>query len=382
MHFFADCANIIKNIKEKWYFKIMSSRKERNRQFQISLSKKMVLRRQKRNGRIMRRKKNAIRHGVAYTPSRVRQLRGKKQTHTLTPPNIFSLFQNSAETVAFFDKVVWTIRNCKMHDSLFFDLSSITAITTDAIMYLIAVIKNMRRLKAFRITCQGNLPQDKLAREIIEKSGFYSYMHSASPRNVTGDSSYMKISSGVNADGQLASSFCDFVQKHCNMTIKDTKKLYPMLIELMTNTHQHAYREDEHGMMDRFWYISAYITTNGVHFVFLGTGAGIPATIHKKFFERMTELVSGNDAKYIESTLLGAFRTETKQVYRGKGLPGIYEDARNNKISNLCIVSNKGKCTVDGDTIYSEKLLKSLEGTLFSWDIIAKEVIYDYHQHC
>lgn len=375
MHFFVDCAIIIKKIKKKWGdFRIMSNRKERNRQFQISLSKKMVLRRQRRNGRIVRRKKSAIRHGVVYTPSRVRQQRGKKQTHTLTPPDIFSLFQNSAETVAFFDKVVWTIRNCKMYDSLFFDLSNITSITTDAIMYLIAVIKNMRRLKTFRITCRGNLPQDKMAKDVIEKSGFYSYMQSSSAHAVTGDSAYMKISSGVDADGQLASSFCDFVQRHCHMTMKGTKKLYPMLIELMTNTHQHAYRDDECGMMDRLWYISAYVTEIGVHFVFLDTGAGIPATVHKKFFERMTELVSGNDAKYIESALLGAFRTETKQVYRGKGLPGIYEDARNKKISNLCIVSNKGKCTVDGNDIYSEKLSENLEGTLFTWDIIGGSI--------
>ena len=164
LHFFTDCANIIKKIKKKWGdFRIMSNRKERNRQFQIFLSKKMVLRRQRRNGRIARRKKSAIRHGVVYTPSRVRQQRGKRQTHTLTPPDIFSLFQNSAETVAFFDKTVWTIRNCKVQDSIFFDLSNITEITTDAIMYLIAVIKNMRRLKTFRITCRGNLPLDENA---------------------------------------------------------------------------------------------------------------------------------------------------------------------------------------------------------------------------
>ena len=38
MHFFTDCANIIKKIKKKWGdFRIMSNRKERNRQFQISL---------------------------------------------------------------------------------------------------------------------------------------------------------------------------------------------------------------------------------------------------------------------------------------------------------------------------------------------------------
>lgn len=376
LHFVIFCATVIKKALEKWgYYGIMPSRKEKNRCFQISRCKKEVIRRQKRNGRIARRKKNAIRHGIAYTPSYVRHQRERNRTHTLTPPRVFSLFQNSGETVAFFDKVVWTIRNCKMYDSIFFDLSSITTITTDAIMYLIAVISNMRRLKTFRISCGGNLPQDKLAKDIIEKSGFYSYMQSSSPQSITGDSTYMKISTGVNADGQLASSFCDFVQRHCDMTIKDTKKLYPMLIELMTNTHQHAYREDEHGMMERFWYISAHVTEIGVHFVFLDTGAGIPATVHKKFLERMAELVSGNDAKYLESTLRGAFRTETRQVYRGKGLPGIYEDARNNKISNLCIVSNKGKCTVDGDTIYSEKLSENLEGTLFIWDIIGKEAI-------
>ena len=87
----------------------------------------------------------------------------------------------------------------------------------------------------------------------------------------------------------------------------------------------------------------------------------------------MTEIISANDAKYLESTLRGAFRTETQQVHRGKGLPGIYEDACKQEIANLCIVSNKGKCLVKGENIYSERLTQNLEGTLFSWDILKKE---------
>lgn len=375
MRFLAFCATIIAKIvlKKGWDFIIMLNRKERMRQFQISRCKKEIVRRRKRNQRILRRKKNALRHGIAYTPPHVQQQRGKKRTHTLVPPNVFSLCQNSCDSVAFFDKVVWTIRYCKMHDSLFFDLSAVQTITPDAIMYLIAIIKNMRRIKLLRISCRGNLPQEKTAREIIEKSGFYSYVQSSSFRNIAADANYMKISSGFDADGQLASSFCDFVQTSCKMTIRDTKKLYPMLIELMTNTHQHAYREDGHGIMERFWYVSAYVTTIGVHFVFLDTGAGIPATVHKKTLERMTEFISANDAKYLESTLRGAFRTETQQVHRGKGLPGIYEDACKQEIANLCIVSNKGKCLVKGENIYSERLTQNLEGTLFSWDILKKE---------
>lgn len=77
------------------------------------------------------------------------------------------------------------------------------------------------------------------------------------------------------------------------------------------------------------------------------------------------------DAQYLQSALEGDYiRSETKLAYRGKGLPGIYEDCQNAHINNLRIISGKAKCTVNEDaSILSQNIDAYFEGTLFSWDI-------------
>lgn len=347
----------------------MMNKKERRKQFHVARCKKEVTRREKNNHKIARKKLNLKRRGISYISGVARKSRRKISTHRLKAPQTLSLCRDSNDTVKFFDQVIGTIRECKVRDAIFFDLFDVTTITPDAIMYLIAIIKNMRRIKAYHIECSGNLPKEQSARDIIEKTGFYSYMKMSHLRRIDGDERYMQISTGVTADGELAGSFCDFVQAKCGKTICETKKLYPMIIELMTNTHQHAYR-NENSIMAPNWYISAYLTDDGVHFVFLDTGAGIPATVHKKLSERVLGPIIRNDSDYLRSALLGEFRTETRQEHRGKGLPGIYEDSCKHEIGNLSIVSNKGKCTINGENITAVRLSHGLEGTLFSWDIL------------
>lgn len=184
----------------------------------------------------------------------------------------------------------------------------------------------------------------------------------------------MKISDGTDVNGTLASSFCDFVQNICKKTTLDTKRLYPMIIELMTNTHQHAYEPCEVQTMMCNWYIFAQDTDNAVHFIFLDTGLGIPKTVSKRFWEKIKDWISKNDAIYLKSALQGEFRSETKQEHRGKGLPGIYEDARASSINNLSIISGRGKCVVKKDAVIeAECLNQAFEGTLFIWDIIKEE---------
>lgn len=348
------------------------NRRERTKRFRLAQTKKLMRARERHNHRIQRRKRNDKKHGLQYVAPRVRRARLRPQTYKLVAPVELDICNKSNETVSFFGNVIHTIKQCNWEDTLHFDLSAVECISTDAVMYLIAIIKNMRRVRTYRIECKGNMPKNAEARGILEKAGFYSYVESPAARRLKSDERFMKISVGKDADARLASSFCDFVQAKCDKSILETKRLYSMLIELMTNTHQHAYKANEQGIMLQNWYVSAYATELGVRCVFLDTGVGIPATVSKKAAEKMLDLIFTNDAMYLKSALLGDFRSETREGHRGKGIPGIYEDACDYSISNLCIVSGKGKCYVDGSNIKDEKLNQHFEGTLFSWDIMSK----------
>ena len=312
-------------------------RQQKRKEYQVAKSRKYLQRRTRNNKRAHRRKLklNAEKHisSLSFTG---------KPAHILKAPSRLSISQNTVATLVYFSSVINMISSCKVRDVLFFDLSEVDFITPDAIMYLIALIKNTRRIRSLHISCRGSLPRSNTAREVVEQSGFSSFMYSQDFGKVERDKSYMKISTGKEANSELAGNFCDFVQKSCGITIQETKRLYPTIIELMTNTHQHAYRDEQTIMMSN-WYIFAQDLSRSIHFVFLDTGAGIPRTVAKKFTERIKDLMLSNDAMYLESALRGMFRSETKQEHRGKGLPGIYEDACNGEISNLCIISGHGK---------------------------------------
>lgn len=287
----------------------------------------------------------------------------------MNAPAHLSLLEYSNETVQFFEVALNTIKFCKAGQHIYFNLKNVEYITPDAVMYLIAVVNNVRRAKAMRIHCEGNMPDNEQARALIEKSGFYSYVKALSLSKSLPANNQTQILCGNMVNCKLAGEICDFVISNMTVSRMKTKRLYSMLIELMTNTTQHAYRET-HGVMDERWYLYAESRDDSVSFVFLDTGAGIPSTIRTNFAERITQFFLSNkgDAKLIASALNGAFRTETGEKHRGKGLPDIFESAKHGTISDLCIIAGRGECIVSAENEIIEKTMNSwFEGTLFSW---------------
>lgn len=306
---------------------------------------------------------------------RSRSLPSKSAFKRVVAPSVLSIFEETEDTLSFFDQVKHTISTCEKGNTIYFDLSEIEQISPDAIMYLIAIIKNNKKLRLHGINCVGNLPKNEAARNVFQQVGFLRFVE-ANISSIKTNTNYMKIETGKKADGELAGAFCRFTNGSENQT-KATKQLYRMLVELMTNTFQHAYNGETIGTtsgMISNWYLFAERHDDGVHFVFLDTGEGIPRTVAKRFLEKVADRFSFNskDADYLMTALTGEYpRSETGQVYRGKGLPGIYEDCKAKKIDNLKIISCKAICTVsEGSVINCANLKPFFEGTLFSWRVV------------
>lgn len=293
--------------------------------------------------------------------------------HTIRAPKNLSLNNNEEETIEFFEKSLDVGKKCSVNHSIYFDLENVENITADAVMYIIAFINNFKRLTMLNVRIAGNLPLNNSARLFLEDVGFYSYVSGLKKTHLPNIKDRFQISHGKNADGELAGKICDFINNI--MGKKDlisTKRLYPMIMELMTNTRQHAYNKNQmSSIMECNWYIFAERLDNCIQFVFLDTGVGIPATLWYNYQEKLSKLFSGKkkDAAFISSALRGEFRTETRRTNRGKGLPGIYQDSITGRIRNMSIISGKGKCTIMPNGEIKEKvLLSSFEGTLFCWE--------------
>ena len=287
----------------------------------------------------------------------------------LSAPSIFSIIQNESETLSFFERTIEIINDCDFRDSLYFDLSNIEQVTPDALMYIIAIINNSKRILSRRIPCSGNLPNNEEAKHLIEEYGFYKYVSSSHIKEHAQRDDRVQIISGSQADGIVASQMCDFANSMFDLGgLHATRDLYRMILELMTNTKQHAY-DSETSHMQNKWYIFAERNHEHIQFIFLDTGLGIPNTIKTKMREKILKgLGYVNDSKLIASTLKGEFRSETGEPYRGKGLPGIYRDIQSGCLSNLNIISCRGHCIVNKDSdIKQYKLSSTFEGTLFCW---------------
>ncbi len=289
--------------------------------------------------------------------------------YDVTAPEHLSLFGNMKDTISYFSAVQDQIEKCGLDDTIFFDLAHVKKVSADAIMYLIALIKNTKKIRRNRIRCVGNEPNDPTARAKINRVGFFRHVSSPNFHKAVDGNNQIQISRGTLIDNDLAAKVCDFVCENTKGK-RDrigTKKLFPMLIELMTNTHQHAYSTKRH-TLNCNWFMYVENTKHLIRFIFLDTGEGIPNTIRQSIIERVIGLVRPSDAQLIASTLQGKFRTETGQKYRGKGLPEIYNNVQSHAFCSLKLLSSKGFCEVHHNGEISEtELEKGIDGTFFLW---------------
>lgn len=303
----------------------------------------------------------------------------KKGTHTheiyiCTAPKNFSIINNPTECIAFFNDIIKKIDEHSFKAQFIIDTSNVEVVTVDAIMYLIALLKDIRTKisKALKYKFKGNYPKTLAARRTFIESGFSEYVNSNSS-SIVPTTSKIQILSGKSYSTIVAKEVCCFVQKQCNLTRSDTLPLYNVLIELMLNTQNHAYNSHLYNQSACEWYLYAERTDKYVQFSFLDTGEGIPNTVYKKFLEKLQ--FNKKDSDFIVSALNGEFRTQTRKPNHGKGLPQIKQCCSTGFLKDVYIFSGKGLCNINNETFeFAQKDYKdSLLGTLFSWNISIKE---------
>lgn len=296
-----------------------------------------------------------------------------KKIYNAVAPEKLSIVNNTVITISYFNAIIKEMSKKEFDKEFFFDISHVDFLTTDAIMYILAILKNIKGT-AFRYKFSGNQPINSEAKNLMKRSGFYNYVNSEE-RSMEATIDTIQIVHGVQSDPILAKQICDFVNAQCKTETIFTTPIYKTIIELMTNTRQHAYK-DGAVLNNACWYMHVEALDDKIRFSFLDTGLGIPKTVSKKFLEKL--LNKKQDCDLISSALKGEFRTETKEKNRGKGLPLILDYCKEGKLENLEIFSGKGRCRLlkgCGENIENNEFEESILGTLFLWEISKKEYI-------
>lgn len=290
-----------------------------------------------------------------------------QQRYEFKCPRDFSFETNTDETVLFFSGVLEFIkRGTKARGRIYFNLSEIEHLGVDALMYLIAIINNLKEKYLRRIDLfSGNFPENSEAKRLLDESGFSKFVTSVTPPGKK--SANLQILSGSNINVEAASSVSDFIVNKTGIGKRECSFVYNIIVELMSNTIQHAYIEE---FLHRRWYLFAENNGEKFKFSFVDTGLGISATVRKNWHEYLPlPLTKKKDEDLILSALKGEFRTSTKMKNRGNGLPKIREYCGDNKIQNLCIISNAARVVLEGTNSQVESLKSKLFGTIFTWEI-------------
>lgn len=289
-------------------------------------------------------------------------------TYKVIAPSNFSIKDNPFEVAKFFDEILMFSNKKEKDTNINFDMSRIEHVTADAIIYLLAVIKDLQNLGKVHHNHKfsGDLPRLKEAKEFFVQSGFLNYVKSNIPKNCS-STECVKIMSDEKFDQEATKKICDFVISVKTENRPNTRFLYVLINEMMLNTCQHAYV----GKPKRLnkWYMYAQKDGNILKFTFLDIGQGIPSTVRKKMSEKFFGIP---DSSIIASALEGEeIRSNTGKIYRGKGLPKIKECVIENRIDNFAIISNKGFCTLsyNNDSTIKSELNNAIYGTIYYWEI-------------
>lgn len=363
----------------------MNANSAEYRQWKVKQNAKNLKRRTEKRARIRARRGAQISCVESQKPDAVysakldrKPIRNSTSLDFITPmedgwdpccaPEILDFTTNIENTVGFFTKLIAFTKQLRVMDcELHIDLSQIQSASLDALLYLLAIVNDLALNYADKFRFINGLPQSNEVRASIENVGLDRFINNFENLEVQFKSENTRIFYGKEVLPDLAGAILDFVCEKATVELKKYTFLYTIIIELMANTHNHAYKTNDCILSNNWYCLSHYnAQKSSLFFAFVDTGDGIPATVRKYFSDY---LLSSRDSEYVISALKGDVRTHTKQKNRGTGLPLLLSACTNRSIQHMEIVTNRANVTIHETNIESVDLSAFLNGTVFSWSI-------------
>lgn len=295
------------------------------------------------------------------------QFRGYKH---IDAPSCLSMIENTDGTLSFISQLEDALSK---HEKVFVVLKHVDKIASGAIVVLLSI---MMKFRANQIGFNGDYPKNKNARQYLIASGFFNKLYQQN-----GDALSIESQHGIftHANKVVDSNLSDRLITKVSKLIwgepyrcPGVQKVY---IELMQNTNNHA---SLHGSNEHHWYTTVTFNKekNKASFSFIDYGVGIIESINKnekgKFWNYLSKIKNilhpQNNGDFLRLLLDGSIhKTATGKYYRGKGLPGIYKAFKDNKISNLVVITNDAFADCLNGTYRT--LSTKLVGTYVSWEL-------------
>lgn len=319
------------------------------------------------------------------TQIRVRKFyRRRRQTHPeALPPALLSappgeLSLKAPQVLKLFDAPKNTLNYCSRLEThiatpnarVFLDLSAVQEFRTDALLLLRAIFGSPAR--AARTTIRGNLPSDPAVAAEFKESGFFTGI-AQPPTHLPHAKGLMLGKSSNVVYARIAAELVEFALTHSHMSPNCTDASWQSLVELMTNTHNHAATRRGtrsgryHSSRAPRWFASVYCRDNVAHFNFVDLGVGIlnsaPAN---NFLQGLSSSLSSHGRiRLLTDAFCGHVGSATGQPGRGLGLPRMRADAKKHSLPRLEVLTSNIVGSVAALDFRS--VGGSLQGTAFRW---------------
>ncbi|MEO7049640.1 MAG: hypothetical protein ABI091_30330 [Ferruginibacter sp.] len=277
----------------------------------------------------------------------------------LDVPERFSI-NNDIETLLSFIYKSKKVGENRRVTHIIFNFLKVVEIDDGAATILLSLCYDMN-IKNVKVGI-NHLPIDKTAKSFIQQSGFIKYFSGPLIKdNVDGLNTTIK-----KGKSKILQKDSALLIHKAMKTIwgieKRNQKLQGLFIELMTNSVNHAYLNNQRA---KAWYISTshYLEQNKVEFCFVDNGDGIINTINVKFRHRL--LLSSEEL--LVRAFDGQFRSRTMLVNRGRGLIVVKKSQENMTIKGLKVISNN--VLLDFENNIVKRLKTPFSGTFYSWII-------------
>lgn len=300
------------------------------------------------------------RSDLAYVPSPKFGARPTRYDYiNVKVPTIFNLQYENVNKVLEFISVIKSIARSRKH-GLFVDLENVSEIGEGAIGMLMTVIDEF---SDNNIPVAGNQPKDAFASDILERSGFFSYVQGVKVKDGNRITKNTIFRVGTVNKSQL---FLPKIVHEAMETVWGIKGrnqlLYTVAFEMVRNACDHAFKRQK----ETKWYmvVTHLEAENIVKFSFVDNGKGILKTLNDGRLAQFRHIFTDN-ADVLTTAFKNGIKSRTGLSWRGKGLPTIYENFEENYIKNLIVISND--VYLDFERGIFAKLSTPFSGTYYYW---------------
>lgn len=250
----------------------------------------------------------------------------------------------------------------KTEDIINIRLHKVTNIGEGAIGMLLSV---MKELTNSGISLKGEKPLNTIARNKLEKSGFFKYMRGyVAPENLKTKNIIIHTGDITTSQVELEPAMPQVMDTVWGVKAR-CPELFGVIGEMLRNSCDHAFQTDN----NVFWHlgVSHLEKENTVKFSFVDNGVGII----KKYYEdnswqKVKDYFKSNSA-ILENAYKKGIESQTGLPWRGEGLPTIYELYKDNIITNLVVITND--VYLDFDKQKFEEIKVPFSGTYYFWRV-------------